>query len=32
MVASEEDRLVTAANPTWIDLAEDWFPELKKKK
>ena len=24
--------LVKATNPTWIDLAEDWFPELKVKK
>ena len=24
--------LITSKNPTWIDLAEDWFPELQAKK
>ena len=24
--------LITYKNPTWIDLAEDWFPELQGKK
>ena len=25
-------QLIVSMNPTWKDLAEDWFPELKKKK
>ncbi len=24
-------QLIVSMNPTWKDLAEDWFPELKKK-
>jgi putative endonuclease len=24
-------RLIVSMNPTWKDLAEDWFPELEKK-
>lgn len=24
-------RLIVSMNPTWKDLAEDWFPELKEK-
>ena len=25
-------QLIVSMNPAWKDLAEDWFPELKKKK
>jgi putative endonuclease len=25
-------RLIVNMNPTWKDLAEDWFPELKEQK
>jgi len=24
-------RLIVSVNPTWRDLAEEWFPELKKE-
>jgi putative endonuclease len=24
-------QLIVSMNPTWKDLAEDWFPELKEK-
>ena len=25
-------QLIVSMNPTWKDLAEDWFPELKEKE
>lgn len=25
-------QLIVSVNPTWKDLAEDWFPELKEKE
>jgi len=27
----KKTQLIVGMNPTWEDLAEDWFPELKKK-